>query len=48
MAKRNAYPSGLVGAAIFVLAVDYASSVTRQLMSVIGLIFVLSVLSFRR
>ncbi|CDW92940.1 MULTISPECIES: branched-chain amino acid ABC transporter permease [unclassified Thiomonas] len=36
----------LVGAAIFVLVRDYASSVTDNWMSVIGLIFVLSVLFF--
>jgi branched-chain amino acid transport system permease protein len=36
----------LVGAAIFVLVRDYASSITDNWMSVIGLIFVLSVLFF--
>lgn len=35
-----------VGAAIFVLVRDYASSVTENWMSVIGLIFILSVLFF--
>ena len=36
----------LVGAAIFVLVRDYASSITDNWMTVIGLIFVLSVLFF--